>query len=84
MAVIYQDETVTICGPRGWEIIRDDKHGEERWCFTCRKRREFRYIVGRDTDYENDWYGPSAHIECGTCKTSDGDCGFGRIREWED
>ena len=81
--ILYDDPAVTICGPSGWEIIHDEADGE-RWCFKCRKRREFRYIVGRDPDYMNDYYGPSAHVECSVCKTTDGDCFPGWSREWED
>lgn len=72
-----------ICGPSGWEIIRDESIGEH-WCFKCRKRRDFRFIVGRDPDWENDYYGPSAHVECSVCNTVDGDCGFGSSREYSD
>ena len=82
--ILYSDKTVTMCGPSGWEIIRDEPHGEERWCFTCRKRREFRLIVGRDPDWQNDYYGPSGHIECAVCKTTDGDCFPGWSRTWSD
>jgi len=82
MSILYRDENVVVCGPSGWEIIHDEPNGE-RWCFICRKRREFRYIVGRDPS-PDDWYGPSPSIQCSVCKSIDGDCGFGSVREWED
>jgi hypothetical protein len=84
MAILYQDETVTVCGPSGWEIMRDEPHGEERWCFHCRKRREFRFIVGRDPDFMNDYYGPVPSVECSECHTSDGDMFPGGYRMWGD
>jgi hypothetical protein len=55
--------------------------GEVRWCFVCRKRREFRYIVMAPVTM--DWYGPYADIKCAHCRTSDGDLFPGREREWE-
>ena len=73
---------VTVCRPSAWEIITDEPDGE-RWCFVCRKQREFRFIVGHDPGPE-DWYGPSLSVKCGTCKTSDADLFPGRSREWGD
>lgn len=62
-----------------------------RWCFTCRKRCEFVFVqsnpvVDPDRPLEDQtaaWYGPSFHVECGTCGTWDGDCFPGTYREWE-
>ena len=83
-AIVIDGEVVgAICGPSGWEIIRDESTGEH-WCFTCRKRRDFRFIVGRDPDWRNDYYGPSGHIECSVCKTTDGDCFPGWSRSFDD
>lgn len=53
----------------------------ERWCFTCRKRREFFYIV--TADVEPSYYDPNPSIRCAHCNTDDGDCFPGRYREWE-
>ena len=52
-----------------------------KWCFHCRKRREFWFTVMAPV--VPDYYGPNCDIRCGTCNTSDGDLGFGREREWE-
>ena len=60
----------------------------EAWCFICRKRRQFEYVVTAPVIPENptindlSWYGPSTRIECGTCHTTDGDCFPGTEREW--
>jgi hypothetical protein len=66
-------------GPAMEEIVRESEG--ERWCFHCRKRREFFYIV--TAPVEPDWYGPNVDIKCGTCATSDGDLFPGREREWD-
>lgn len=63
------------------ETIKDEPNGEPRWCFTCRKVREFRFIVRAPTEIS--YYGPEGDIKCGTCRTSDGDLFPGRFREWE-
>lgn len=55
----------------------------ERWCFRCRKRRVFEYVVTVPVDPES-WYGPGRRIECGSCGLDDGDLFPGRVREWEE
>jgi hypothetical protein len=81
-------QTLTIGGDRmhvnfGPEMVEvvNRLDGKTRWCFTCRTRREFRYIVTAPT--EPSYYGPNADIKCSHCKTSDGDLFPGREREWE-
>lgn len=66
-------------GPATKVIV--NKPDGERWCFVCRKRREFYYIV--TAPVEPSYYGPNPDIKCGHCKTSDGDLFPGREREWE-
>lgn len=64
--------------------------GEERWCFTCRKRRTFEMVIDYPTldpdippeEQTGAYYGPSARVECTHCKTTDGDCFPGTGREW--
>lgn len=63
------------------KVVTDELNGEPRWCFTCRKVREFRFIVKAPTGMS--YYGPEGDIKCGTCRTSDGDLFPGRFREWE-
>jgi hypothetical protein len=63
------------------EVLRKPD-GDERWCFRCRKRTQFEYIV--DAPIELSYYGPTQRIECSACKTWDGDCFPGTQREWED
>lgn len=73
--------SLIICyGPPMKEVTREPSG--ERWCFTCRKRREFEFVVMAPA--EPSYYGPSPSMECTTCKTSDGDLFPGREREWED
>lgn len=72
--------TVYICRPGPMEEIHRESDGE-RWCFKCRKRREFIYTV--TAEIEPSYYDPNPAIRCGTCNTYNGDLGFGRIREWE-
>lgn len=54
----------------------------ERWCFTCRKRREFLYLVHRTV--EPSYYDPNPSIRCGSCNTVSGDLFPGREREWSE
>jgi len=81
-------QTITIGGepvhinrsPEMQEVVRR-RDGEARYCFKCRTKREFLYIV--TAPIVPDYYGPIANIRCGTCNTSDGDLFPGREREWE-
>lgn len=73
--------TVVICYSGKQERIRHDPDGE-RWCFRCRKVREFFFDVWADT--EPSYYAPNPSVRCGTCDLTDGDCFPGRSREWED
>jgi hypothetical protein len=66
-------------GPEMKEVVRRSEG--EKWCFCCRARREFFYIV--TAPVIPSYYGPNADIQCGTCNTSDGDLFPGREREWE-
>jgi hypothetical protein len=73
--------TLNICyGPSTEEIFRES-YGE-RFCFVCRKRREFFYVVKAPT--EPSYYGPTRSIRCGFCDADDGDVFPGRSREWDD
>ena len=68
------------------EVVRRT-HGE-RWCFRCRTRREFWFVLERpivtSIDDPGVYYGPTPHIECSACQTWDGDCFPGTSREWND
>jgi hypothetical protein len=66
-------------GPTTKEVHRESIG--ERWCFACRKRSEFFYVV--TASVEPSYYDPDPSIRCGNCRQVDGDCGFGRYREWE-
>lgn len=73
---------LTICyGPRMVETS-NEKHGDDRWCFRCRKVRDFRLVV--KSPIERSYYGPSVDVECGSCGLSDGDLFPGRYRMWGD
>lgn len=69
----------TICHEPMERII--DRPDGERWCFKCRKQREFRLTVDRPV--EPSYYGSNPAIRCGTCQTADSDCFPGREREWD-
>lgn len=69
-----------ICRSGATREIKRESTGES-WCFHCRKRQEFFYVVTGDV--EPSYYGPNPDIICGQCKTSDGDLFPGREREWE-
>jgi hypothetical protein len=72
--------TIHICREEMREVSR--RSDGERFCFSCRTRREFLYIV--DAPVGMSCYGPSSRIECETCSTVDGDVFPGREREWMD
>lgn len=61
-----------------------------RFCFVCRKRRDFVRVVTAPVIPEHPtiddlpYYGPSTRIECTACRTMDGDCFPGTEREWSD
>jgi len=61
------------------EEVKREPDGE-RWCFQCRKRRVFEYVVSAPV--EMSYYGPRCSIECSVCHLSDGDLFPGRFREW--
>jgi hypothetical protein len=61
-----------------YEVFRRE-YGE-RWCFRCRKRRDFVHV--RTASVGMSWYGPIDRIECTSCRTIDGDCFPGVVREW--
>ncbi len=63
--------------PMQWIHVRSEG---EKWCFTCRARREFEYGVLRPT--ERSYYDPIPRIRCMRCKSSDSDLFPGRVREW--
>lgn len=71
---------IAICRPNRFEEI----HREEldvRWCFICRKRRMFVYVVEREV--EPSYYDPHPTIKCVDKGHADGDCFPGQSREWE-
>lgn len=65
------------------EEVRREIHGEPRWCFQCRARVPFEYVVYAPTDLFS-YYGPRPAIECQPRRHTNGDCGFGSSREWEE
>lgn len=79
MSYMVQYDNVTICYEPMREIHRESRG--ERWCFKCRKRREFFYIV--TAPVEPSYYGPNPSIRCSVCNLDDGDCFPGSSREWE-
>ena len=69
-----------ICGPAMAEVHRRP-HGEPRWCFHCRTRRDHVYVVLATV--EPSYYDPTPQIQCGTCGRVDADLFPGRCREWQ-
>ena len=70
--------TLHICfGPEMAEVRREPDG--ERWCFVCRKRRRFDFVVRAPV--EPSYYGPNPFIECEKGH-EDGDLFPGRYREW--
>lgn len=50
---------LVICGTRMKEHSRDSQG--ERWCFSCRKRHEFWWVVMVPDGFS--WYGPGARMK---------------------
>lgn len=63
------------------EEIRLNQLGE-RWCFGCRKRRQFEHVV--TAPVEPSYYGPTHSVKCSGCGLVDGDLFPGREREWSE
>ena len=72
--------SVVVCAPEMREVHRETVG--VRWCFHCRERVEFVFVV-LDTVEKPTYWDPIRAIRCSACNTTDGDCGFGRSREWE-
>lgn len=70
-----------VCGGP-MQKVRDEIDGDPRWCFRCRRIREFHLVVW--SPVERSYYGPVPGIECSTCGLQDGDLFPGRFREWEE
>jgi hypothetical protein len=60
-------------------VRRED--GDERWCFKCRKKRQFEFVVNAPVGMS--YYGPTSSIECSHCHLHDTDLFPGYEREWE-
>ena len=58
-----------------------------RWCFQCRKHVPFRYqvLIAADPAARLTYAGcdPIPRVVCEPSGHVNGDCGFGRTREWE-
>lgn len=81
---------VTVCtGPAMEERSRESMG--VRWCFKCRGRHEFFWIVMVPViDFSNEasiyaaMWGPTAHSICTGCGQSWGELFPGRFYQWED
>lgn len=71
--------TVHVNRPGPIRTIVDEPHGDPRWCFRCRKRVPFRFIVRGEI--EPSYYEPVPDVRC-EAGHSDGDMFPGRFREW--
>lgn len=81
MVILYEDETVIMCGPGPLVEKVRKPDGETRWCFQCRARVSFDYVY-RDTPEPTYWGGVPS-IECRERGHHNGDLFPGRYREWE-
>lgn len=70
--------SVHICRTEMQEVHRENVG--VRWCFACRTRTAFVYVVLDTVDPS--YFDPVRMVKCGNCGQTDGDCGFGRCREW--
>lgn len=89
-AVEYLAPNVVICrGPVMEEASRNSMG--VKWCFKCRKRAEFNWIVMAPVIDWNDeasisaaMWGPTAHSECGNCRQHAGELFPGWSYRWDD
>lgn len=72
---------VVVCGEPMKELTRKPD-GEPRWCFGCRKVRDFVFVVSGSV--EPSYYAPNPSIRCEHCDLHDGDLFPGRLREWSE
>ena len=81
--IVDQDDRVVghVCDAGPYEEIHRESIGQ-RWCFECRKRTEYFYVVTAPTDPMS-WYGPTPGYKCGSCG-KDGYCFPGAWIEWGD
>ena len=70
---------IHINRPGPMRTIVDEPNGEVRWCFRCRKRVPFRFVVRATV--EPSYYEPNPSIQC-EAGHSDGDMFPGGCREW--
>lgn len=71
---------VSINRPGATHEIHRESNGTH-WCFRCRSRQEFFFIV--TAEIEPSYYGPNPCVRCASCNADDGDCFPGTSREWE-
>lgn len=72
---------VYICQGPEMEAVVDEPDGERRWCFACRERVDFRFIV--EASKEPSYWPPFTSIQC-VHGHIDGDLFPGRAREWSE
>lgn len=91
MSAIEQiSPNVIVCrGPEMEEASRASMG--VRWCFKCRKRAEFSWVVLSPViDWDDEasiaaaMWGPIAHSECGNCGRHAGELFPGWEYKWED
>jgi hypothetical protein len=71
------------------EEVRREWDGKDvRWCFGCRSRQLFEYVVTAPICITGEeagcWYEPTHSIECSNCLLEDGDLFPGRMRCWDE
>lgn len=78
MSQMVQHGPVVICYDPVEEYARTSMG--VKWCFKCRKRREFFWVCWRPTDRMS-YYGPHGAVQDNVCETADSDLFPGWSRE---
>lgn len=79
---IYEEGVVIICAPDMEESSR--RSMGVKWCFKCRGRHEFDWVVLTPTTLDGWYWGPTAHSECHGCHQQAGELFPGWSYRWED
>jgi hypothetical protein len=82
MSYMTRIGNAVVCREPMEEAWRQTEGDKERWCFKCRKRRQFERVCTVPVGVS--YYGPNVWIECSICHTTDGDMFPGYFRTWDD
>lgn len=71
---------IVMCTAGPLTEVRRTPYPHARWCFTCRERTTFDYVVFHPSQDASELDGPEAEIQCHTCRTTDSDLFPGNFR----